>query len=162
HPEKIQSDLNSFDIQLQGAAIIALKKSLAYLPPTTAAYHRTLAAQKLQALLDSPENEKLCMGLHILGIEGEPHDIDLLISYLKHPLLKVARAAAKSLEEAQNLESIRQAPLVIAQLAQLSDPEIRLSCLQALTSVNDSSLVHDLIGASLHFRPNERRLTEEI
>lgn len=162
HPEKIQGDLKSSDLQLQGASIIALKKSLAYLPPTTAATHRTLAAQELQTLLDATDEEKLCMGLQISGIDGETHDIDRLISYLKHPSIEVARAAAKSLGEAQNLESIRQAPLIIAQLAQLSDPEIRLACLKALTSVNDSSLVNDLIRASLHFRPNERRLTEDI
>ncbi len=162
HPEKVQGELKSADIQLQGAFIIALKKSLAYLPPTTAAYNRTLAAQELQTLLDSPEEEKLCMGLQILGVEGDMQDIDLLLSYLKHPSLKVARTAAKSLGEAQNLESLRQAPLLITLLAQLSDPEIRLACLKALTSLNDSSLVHDLIQATLHFRPNERRRAEEI
>jgi HEAT repeat protein len=162
HPEKVMGDLKNPDIQLQGAAIVALKKSLAYLPPTTAAYNRTLAAQHLKLLLDSHHEEELCMGLQILGIEGDAHDVDILISYLKHPSLKVARTAAKSMAQAKMIDSIRQAPLVIAQLNQLSDNEVRLACLQALGEVDDSSLVDDIIQNSFHFRPNERRLTETI
>lgn len=162
HPEKILGELKSSDIQLQGAAIIALKKSLAYLPPTTAAYNRTLAAHYLKLLLDSHHEEELCMGLQILGIDGDAHDIDILISYLNHPSLNIARTAAKSIAQAEFLDSIRQAPLVISQLSQISDNEIRLSCLKALKQVNDSSLVAALIQVSLHFRPNERRLTEEV
>ncbi len=162
HPEKAMSDLKHADIQLQGAAIVALKKSLAYVPPTTAAYNRTLAAHHLKLLLDSHHEEELCMGLQILGIEGDAHDIDILLSYLKHPSLKVARIAAKSIAEAGVLDSIRQAPQLIAQLSQMSDNEVRLSCLKALRHINDSSLVNDIIQASLHFRPNERRLTETI
>ncbi len=162
HPEKMMGELRSSDIQLQGAAIIALKKSLAYLPPTTAAYNRTLAAYHLKLLLDSHHEEELCMGLQILGIDGDAHDIDILISYLKHSSLMVARIAAKSIAQAEILDSIRQAPLIISQLNQISDNEVRLACLKALEGVSDSSLVDDIIQASLHFRPNERRLAEEV
>ncbi len=162
HPEKVLGELKSADIQLQGAAIIALKKSLAYLPPTTAAYNRTLAAHHLKLLLDSHHEEELCMGLQILGIDGDAHDIDILISYLKHPSLIVARTAAKSIAQSEMLDSIRQAPLIISQLNQITDNEARLACLKALEQVNDSSLVYDIIQTSLHFRPNERRLTEEV
>jgi hypothetical protein len=162
HPEKVLGELKSSDIQLQGAAIIALKKSLAYLPPTTAAYNRTLAAHHLKLLLDSHHEEELCMGLQILGIDGDAHDIDILISYVKHPSLMVARTAAKSIAQAEMLDSIRQAPLIISQLNQISDNEARLACLKALEKVNDSSLVYDIILMSLHFRPNERRLTEDV
>lgn len=162
HPEKIMGELESSDIQLQGAAIIALKQSLAYLPPTTAAYNRTLAAHYLKLLLDSHHEEELCMGLQILGIDGDTHDIDILISYLSHPSLTIVRAAAKSIAQAKFLDSIHQAPLIINKLSQISDNEVRLSCLKALEQVNDSSLVDDIIHASLHFRPNERRLTEEV
>jgi HEAT repeat protein len=162
HPEKISGDLKNGDIELQGAAIIALKKSLAHLPSTTAAYNRTLAAHHLKLLLDSHREEELCMGLQILGIERDAHDIDILISYLKHPSLIIARTAARSIAQAEFLDSIRQAPLIIAQLNQISDNEVRLACLKALEQVNDSSLINDIIQASLHFRPNERRLTEEV
>lgn len=162
HPEKILGELKNSDVLFQGAAIIALKNSLAYLPPTTAAYNRTLAAQHLQLLLDSHHEEELCMGLQILGIDGDTHDIDILISYLRHPSLTVARAAAKSIAQAGILDSIHQAPLIIGKLNQISDNEVRMDCLRALAQVNDSSLVDDIIHASLHFRPNERRLIEEV
>ncbi len=102
------------------------------------------------------------MGLQILGIDGESHDIDILISYLSHPSLIVARTAAQSIAQAGILDSIRQAPFIISQLSQISDSEVRLSCLKSLGQVNDSSLVGDIIQASLHFRPNERRLAEQI
>ncbi|WP_068468443.1 hypothetical protein [Candidatus Protochlamydia phocaeensis] len=162
HPEKVLSDLKSPDIHLQGAAIVALKKSLAYLPPTTAAYNRTLAAQHLKLLLDSHHEEELCMGLQILGIDGDAHDVDILISYLNHSSLAISRAASKSIALAPAIDSIRQAPRLLAHLNQISDNEVRLNCMHALGKVNDSSLVHDIIQTSLHFRPNERRLTEEI
>lgn len=162
HPEKIMGEIRSPDIQRQGAAIIALKKSLADLPPATAAHNRTLATHYLKLLLDSYHEEELCMGLQILGIDGEIHDIDILISYLKHPSLMVARTAAQSISQVAIVDSIRQAPLIIGQLNQISDNKVRLACLKALEKVNDSSLVNDIIQASLHFRPNERRLTEEV
>lgn len=162
HPEKVTGVLDNHDILLQGAAIIALKKSPAFLPPTTAAYNRTLAAQHLKLLLDSHHEEELCMGLQILGIDGESHDVDILISYLSHPSLIVVRTAAKSIAQAGILDSIRQAPLIIEQIIQNNDNEVRLACLKALERVDDSSLVDDIIHASLHFRPNERRLTEEV
>ena len=162
HPEKIIGELNSGEPLLQGAAIIALKKSLAYLPAATAAYHHTLAAHHLKLLLESNDEEELCMGLQVLGIDGDTHDIDILISYLSHPSLKVARTAARSIKQAGFLDSIRQAPLIIEQLTRLSDNEVRLSCLKALEHINDSSLVDDIIETGLHFRPNERRLIEDV
>jgi hypothetical protein len=162
HPEKVSTDLRSSDIQLQGAAIVALKKSLAYLPPSTAAYNRTLAAQHLKLLLDSHREEEICMGLQILGIDGDTHDVDILIPYLCHSSLLIARTAAKSIAQAHILDSIRQAPLILDHLDLSSDNEIRLSCLKALGKVNDSSLVPRIIEISTHFRPNERRLTEAI
>lgn len=162
HPEKVLIDLKSPDIQLQGASIVALKKSMAHLPPATAAYNQTLAAQHLKLLLDSHHEDELCMGLKILGIDGDARDVDILISYLNHPSLTIARTAAKSMAQIETLDSIRQAPVIIDQLKQINDHEIRLGCLKALAHVNDSSLVDDIITASQHFRPNERRLTESI
>ncbi|MBA3722158.1 MAG: hypothetical protein H0W88_07145 [Parachlamydiaceae bacterium] len=165
HPDKALTDLKNPDIHLQGAAIVALNKSMAYQPPTQAAYNRTLAAQHLKTLLDSNYDEEVCMGLQILGIEGNSHDIDLLMPYLKNPSVDIARAAAKSIAEiaqADAIDSIRQAPLLLTQLQLSNDQEVRLACLQALGTVNDSSLVKEIIHSSLHFRPSERRLTETI
>lgn len=165
HPDKIIADLKNPDIRLQGAAIVALNKSLAHLSPTTAAYNRTLAAQHLRLLLDSHHEEEICMGLQILGIIGNGHDIDLLIPYLKNASTNIARTAAKAIAqiaEADTLDSIQQAPQLLEQLKLATDNEVRLSCLKALGTVNDSSLVNDIIRSSQHFRPNEKRLIETI
>ena len=81
---------------------------------------------------------------------------------MTYPSLNIARTAAKSIAQAGILDSIRQAPLVINHLDLTSDHEIRLACLKALENIDDSSLVDDMIHKSRHFRPNERRLTEEV
>src|SRR5205823_5624697 len=113
------ADLQNPDIALQGAAIIAIKKSLAHVSPSVAAYHRTLAAQHLKLLLDSHHEPEICMGLEILGIDGDSHDIDLIIPFLQHPSIQVARRAAKSITEIAEvdpIDSIRQAPKILSLL----------------------------------------------
>lgn len=165
HPDKMIGDLKNPDIQMQGAAIIALKKSLAYQPPTTAAYNRSLAAQHLQLLLDSNDEEEVCMGLQIVAVDGDSRDIDILLPYLKNHSTAIARAAAKSIAQISQvdaIDSVRQATALVNHLQQASDNEVRVASLKALGSVNDSSLVRDIIRASLHLRPNERRLIETI
>lgn len=165
HPEKALNDLKNPDIKMQGASIVALKKSLAYVTPSTASYNKTLAAQHLKLFLDSHHKEEICMGLQILGIEGNSHDIDQLIPYLNHPSLTVARTAAHSINQIAQvdpLDSIRQAPMILSQLNLSSDNDVRQTCLKALGTVNDSTLVNDLVRSSLHFRPAEMRLTETI
>jgi hypothetical protein len=162
HPEKVVNDLKSSDIQLRGAAIVALKKSLAHQSPTTAAYNRTLAAQHLRQLLDSKQEEELCMGLEILGIDGDTNEVDILIPFLKNPSLAIARRASESLSQVERIDSIRQAPRILESMNQINDSEVRLNCLKALGKINDSSLVADIIKSSLHYRPTEKRLIETI
>ena len=162
HPEKVAGDLTSGDLTLQGSAILALKKSWAYQSPTTVAYNRTLAAQHLQRLLDSQVEAEICMGLSILGVESSPHDVDIILPFLKHPSVPVARASAAAISQAIDEQGVRYAQVLINRLAVSSDNEYRLSCLKALEKISDSSLVKDIISVSVHFRPNERRLTESI
>jgi HEAT repeat protein len=64
--------------------------------------------------------------------------------------------------QADSINSIQQAPLIISHLTNVTDNEIRLACLKALGKVNDSTLVSQIIQTSAHFRPSERRLTEAI
>lgn len=162
HPEKAIYDLRSSDIQLRGAAIVALKKSLAHQSPTITAYNRTLAAQHLRFLLDSDREEELCMGLEILGIDGDVNEVDILLPYLQSPSLAIARTAAESLALVAHLDSVRQAPRILEMMEQIKHTEIRLNCLKALGKVNDSSLVTDMIRSSLHYRPSECRLVEKV
>lgn len=162
HPDKVMTDLRHPDIRLQGAAIVALKQSLAYQSPSAAAYNRTLAAHHLKLLLDSNREEEICMGLQILGIDGEVQDVDMLLPYLKHSSLTVARTAAQAIAQTNTIDPVRQAGLILNELELSTDSEIRIACLKALGKVNDSTLVSWIIEISDRFRPNERRLAENI
>lgn len=162
HPEKAILHLKSSDIKLQGAAIIALKYSYADLPAQTVANNRSLAAEHLKLLLDSDKQENICLGLSLLGIEGETQDVDILISYLSHPLSIVAKTAAQSILQIDTIDTTRQAPAILEHLNRTSEPEIRIACLKALGKTDDSRLVSSIIESSIHFRANERRLIESI
>lgn len=162
HPDKASVELNSPNLLLRGAAILALKKSWAPQSPSDAAYHRTVAAQHLEMLLDSPHEEEICIGLMVLGGEPLPSNVDMLIPFLKHAKVKVARRAALALSKIIDKQSLRHAPTLVSQLTFSSDFELRQACLIALGRVMDSTLVRDVIIASLHFRPAERRLVEAM
>jgi HEAT repeat protein len=162
HPDKVFNDLNSTDIRLRGAAILSLKKSYAFLPPAITAYNQTIATQHLEQMIQSPDEDELSMALEILGIVGTAHEVDLLISFLTHPSLAVSQRAARSLAAIDTIDAIQHAPTLIALLSQINDNDVRIACLKALRGINDSSLVDGIIHATIHFRPNERRLVEEI
>lgn len=162
HPEKALTDLDSDNLVVKGAAILALKKSWAHQPPTTAALNRTLAAQHLQQLLQSSNDDEICMGLKIMVVEYSSHDVEIMLPFLKHPSLQVSRTAAASLAQVIDKQSQRHVNKLLKHLSASSDNEFRLSCLKALGEIVDSSLVKDIIAGSIHFRPNERRLTESI
>lgn len=161
HPDKVLHDLENGDIILRGAAILSLQKSWAQLPSNEVAHNRALASQHLQQLLASKNEAEVCMGLKIIGEDGRPHDVDTLLPYLKDRSLNVARHAAASIAQVVDKQSIRYAPALLAKLS-VGDSELRQSCLLALGRIGDSTLVRDIIGSSIHFRPNERRLTESI
>lgn len=162
HPEKAIGYLKSSDLNLKGAAIISLEKSWAHLSPTTAVMNWTLASQNLRQLLESSDENEICMGLKILGVDANPQDVEILLPYLKNPSINVARTAAASIARIADKKCLRHAPVLIDRMTSSSDNELRLSCLKALGKIEDTTLVRDIIGSSVHFRPNERRLTEEI
>lgn len=162
HPEKVIQDLKSPNLMLKGAAIISLKKSWAQLPPHIATLNRTLAAQQLQQLIDSTDEAEICMGLTILGTDASPQDVDILIPFLKSPSIKVARSAAVSISQMADKNCLRHSPLLISELVLSKDNEFRLAILKVLGNIGDSTIVKDIIRASIHFRPNEKRATEAM
>ncbi len=161
-PASFINDLHSEDLYILGTAIIALKitphdnvnKSLSSI--------ESLASQRLKALLDSDNDNEICMGLQIMGVACDIHDVELILPYLMHPSKLVARTAAQAISEAQAIEPSKQAHELIQVLSQTNDPAIRLGCLKALGKVKDSNLAKDIIVCSYHFKPKERRLVEEI
>jgi HEAT repeat protein len=162
HPEKIMDDLDSPDIFKRAAAIITLKKSLANQSLKKAGLNRTIGVKELDLLLLSDDIEEILMGLEILSEETGPYAVEKTISLLSHPILSLKRAAAKTLIKISDKASIRHTTAIIHAIETNSDNLFRISCLKALGNIGDSTTVRPIITASNLFRPNERRVIEEI
>lgn len=181
-PEAINDHLNNPDPILQGAAILALK--LSQLHQKAFAQNENLE-RKLQSLLDSNEEHKICIGLQVLSLSEkainsrsilETADQDAkamqdlestttvskLIHFMQHPLLKVRQTAAAMLAQINTPLNTSQAHALITLLTTSSDPDFRLNCIKALGKFEGPSLTKEIISASIHFRPSERRETENI
>lgn len=158
HPDRVIHDLKSNDLLLRGAAILALKN----LSSAQVTQNRALADQYLQQLLKSESVDEITMGIRIIGDDSQPYDVDVLTPFLKSQDIKITRAAANSIAQVVDKNSQRIAPLLIDQLELSRDNEVRLACLRALGKMEDSSLVKPIITSSTHFRPNERRMVNEI
>jgi hypothetical protein len=156
HPEKAVADLHSSNLMLKAAAIIALQNSWGQLTPKCAAENMTLAVKQLQNLLESTEEDDICMGIRTLG------DVEMLIPFLSHTSLNVTRTAAVCLAEIAEYPCAHQAKMIIERLESMSDNECRLACLKALYKIANAEQTKDIILVSIHFRPNERRLVETV
>lgn len=149
--------LNSEDLTLKGAGIIALKKSAM----GSACFPFSVQVeQNLQQLLTSEREVELCMAMTILGCESLPQNVETLLPFLKHSSLNVARHAAASIALIADKHSAEYAPFFLIELATTSDSELRQSYLKILGNIGDHTQVQEIIKCSTHFRPNERRLTE--
>lgn len=158
HPNRVISDLDSIHLGLKGAAIFTLKSA-------TQLYsieHLSIAAKELHNFLNSGNEEQICMGLKILGLEEDSSNCELLLPFLKHPSITVARQAARSFAQTAASTGSPFIPALLAQLNATNDAEIRINCLEALGRIGDSSAVTDIILSSGHFRPNERKYVETI
>jgi HEAT repeat protein len=162
HPEKVVYELKNPNLTMQGAAILALQQSTANQSLATLTTNRSLALQRLNELLNSKNEDEVCMAIKVLGNEATPQNVDVLVPYLKNPSLKIARHAAHSISQIIDINSIRHAQQLMSSLNFSSDSAFRLSCLKALGEIIDSTLVKDILSISAHFRPNERHLTEQI
>ncbi len=177
-PEKTEDDLDSNDPLLRGSAILTLQK--ARLPQiidsTDRRDHpeislktiserslvRAIAAKKIDLMLKSTRIDEISMALDILA-EGNSHtDAEKAIPFLSHDATLIKRSAARCISRLATPSSSRDAPRLIEELVSTRDNLFRLLCLDALGKMADSTTVKDLLVASIYFRPNERRRTEEI
>jgi HEAT repeat protein len=162
HPEKAEDDLDDPDLFLRGAAILTMKKSLANHSLDYAALNRTIAAKKLDLMLKSSRIDEMSMGLDILSEENTIESIERALPFLSHESILVKRAAGRCIAKLADKRIARHAPALIEELASARDNIFRLSILEALGKIADSTTTKEIILASVHFRPNERRKTEEI
>lgn len=163
HPARAVPHLDSPNAALKAASILALKTSTASLSPSVMAEHRALANEKVQELLQSDELKNRLLAIQILGFEMDPSNIEFILPFLKTDVAALAKAAAKALTYLSNEQTVgRMAPALITTMSASEDSELRMLCLQALDSLKDVTLLRDLVRAAVHFRPQERRLVENI
>lgn len=162
HPEKAEGDLDDPDLFFRGAAILTMKKSLANQSLDYAALNRTIAAKKLDLMLKSSRIDEISMALDILAEESHFEAAERALPFLSHDALVVKRAAARCIARLADKKLTRYAPRLIEELEAARDNTFRLSLLDALGKIADSTTTKEILLASVHFRPSERRKTEEI
>ncbi len=162
HPEKAEDDLDDPDLFLRAAAILTMKKSLANHSFGSAALNRTIAAKKLDLMLKSNRIDEISLGLDILSEENTIESIERALPFLSHEAILVKRTAAKCIACLADKKLARHAPALIEELEASRDNAFRLFILEALGKIADSTTTKEILLASVHFRPNERRKTEEI
>lgn len=161
HPEKGEEDLDNPDLFLKGAAILTLKKSLANQSLDYAALNRTIASKKLELMLKSDHIDEVSMALDILAEENSLEAVERALPFLSHESILVKRSAARCIARLSDKRLARHAPRLIEELEGSRDNLFRLSLLDTLGHIADSTTLKEILLASIHFRPNERRKTEE-
>src|SRR5690606_18932449 len=124
--------------------------------------NHTIAQKETELLLKSQEVEEVCMGLEIVKEAMGKEFVEKILPFLSHSSVKVQRSAAQALANLSDKSLSRYAAKLIEELEESSDTTVRLKCLEALGKIQDSTTVKEMILTSLHFRPNERRLAEEV
>lgn len=162
HPETAEDDLDDPDLFLRGAAILTMKKSLANQSLDYAALNRTIAAKKLDLMLKSSRIDEISMGLDLLSEENTVESAERALPFLSHEAILVKRAASRCVARVADKKLARHAPRLIEELLAARDNLFRLFILDALGKIADSTMTKEILLASVHFRPNERRKTEEI
>ncbi len=162
HPEKGEAEIDQSDLLLKGAAILTLKKSKLHSSLEMAALHRTMGAKKLELMLKSSRIDEIAIALDILSEENTLEAAERALPFLSHDSTFVKRASARTLAKLSCKALSRHAPRLIEELESSRDQKLRLSLLDALGKIADSTTIKDLLLASVHFRPSERRKTEEV
>lgn len=162
HPEKAEDELDHVDLFLRGAAILTMKKSLANQSLDDAALNRTIASKKLELMLKSSHIDEISMALDIFSEERTSEVAERALPFLSHESILVKRSAARCLAKLADKGLSRYIPRLIEELESARDNTFRLALLSAIAKMADSTTIKDLLLASVYFRPNERRKTEEI
>lgn len=160
HPEKGVDLLDHEKLILRGAAILSLQGSWAHLSAMQVTQNRILATQEEQKLLVSDNEVEVVMGLTLVGITGGAQDVDMLVPYLTDPRPVVARTAMKAMAQIATIYHFKYLNLLVQQLTRLSDSAYRLSAIAAIVQIGDTHSIYDLLEASAHLRPQERRAIE--
>lgn len=152
------ADSEESDLLSRGTAMLAL--------------HQESADEIIDLMLQSHRIDEIGLALDLLGngsyrthsqSSDEPDQaLEKAAPFLFSESILVKRSAARCFVQRANRRATYFAPRLIEALDSARDNLFRLSCLDALDKINDLSIVRDLLLVSVHFRPNERRRTEEM
>lgn len=162
HPENLKDDLEESDLLLRGSAILALQKSILSQPPEIVSINQAIASKKIDLMLKSTRIDEISMALDILAETDSQAGVEKAFPFLSHEAVLVKRSSARCIARRADNRSSREASRLIDELESARDNTFRLLCLDALGKITDTTTIKDLLVASVYFRPNERRKTEEI
>lgn len=148
-------EIDHADPYVRAAAILSLQKSVTPLD-------QTLVEKKIDLMLQSTHIDEISLGLDILSDSNAMTTADKVVPFLYHDSILVKRAAARSVAHLADKRWSRHVTDILEQLDTSRDQAVRLACLDALGKIADSTTVKEIVIASIHFRPSERRRTEEI
>lgn len=157
HEESEEDDLEDADPLVRGSSLLALQKDTGQ----ESGLNRAIAAKKIDLMLKSARIDEISIALEILS-EGASGGFLKALPLLSHDAVLVKRSAARCVAKLANRNFGAYASRLIEEIESARDNIFRLSCLDALGKIADTSTVKDLLIASVYFRPNERRRTEEI
>lgn len=162
NPEKLEDDLDHPDPYLRAAAILTMKNSITNQSLDYAALNRTIASKKLDLMLKSKNADEIVLGLKLLSEEDSIEAAEKALSFLSSEIIIIKRAAAQSISKLANKNLSRHAFKLLEELEESRDNIFRLSILDALGKIADSTTTKEILLASMNFRPNERRKAEEV
>lgn len=108
---------------------------------------------------DLNQKEELRKSLFPLQAE-EFIPMEQLVQMVDDPT--TAHKAARLIARQASPAHLSLAPILVKRLRHLEDSELTVAYLTALGKMESASLAKPIVEASIHFRPNERRLTESI
>ncbi len=146
----------------KAAAVISLKKADSVPGFEYTHDDKKIADEIILSLLNSGEEERICMALEILSCEPTTNHHQLFLSFRDHPNQQVRRKALECFAKISNSQCRIYAKILISLMKNSHDSTFRKSCLYALGKINDPSLIRDILRASLHFRQSEKRIIESI
>jgi ATP/ADP translocase/HEAT repeat protein len=161
-PKHVSTGLQSSNLTRRSAAIITLKNAWEKIPANTLLENRKTADKNIEMMLRSSNTDDIIAALNILAEEASHPHYSLLLSFLDHPSDRVKRAAMSSFAKIANHQCRQYAKILIYHLRRSNDYIFRKSTLIALSKLEDSTLIRDIIAASTHFRQSERRLIKSI
>jgi len=162
HPENILNEIQSENLSKRASAILALKKSGVHVSTQILLQNRKHADTALKLMLNSNDEEQICVALNILNCEATPNHHAQLLTFLKHPSKRIRRTAMESFANICSLQCRNYARILITLLKSSDDSVYRKSCISALGKIHEPALMREIISASLHFSQSERRLIEKI